>query len=83
MPGPPTWQDSRESPVPRPAPSQLATSGALDIFVDGHRHNNVSKMLFGLTLLRDASPAQIQTAILTAEGRQHVTRAQIESMLAA
>lgn len=80
--GPPTWVGSPEHHAPPGPISQAAAVGALDIFVDGHRYNDVSRMLFGLNLLQDASAAQIEAAIAFMGDHQHLSRADIESMLA-
>jgi hypothetical protein len=63
-------------------PSQQATNGALCMFVEGCRKNDVRQQLFGLSVLRSATEAQVQAAMPFVEGSQRVTRAQIDAMLA-
>ncbi len=62
--------------------SQPAANGALGIFVEGCRHDNVPQMLFGLKLLRSATEAQLAAAMSAVELGQRVTRAEISAMLA-
>ena len=69
----------REYPI---VPSQSAANGALDIFVEGCRKADMHQQLFGLSVLRSATEAQIQLAIPFAEASQHVSRAEIEAMFA-
>lgn len=68
----------REYPI---TPSQQATNGALCIFVEGCRKDDVRQQLFGLSVLRSATEAQVQAAMPFVESSQHVTRAEIEAML--
>ena len=61
-------------------PSQEATNGALDIFVEGCRKADMRQQLFGLSVLRSATEAQIQTAMPFVQTAQHVTHAEILAM---
>jgi hypothetical protein len=69
----------REYPI---TPSQQATNGALDIFVEGCRRDDVRQQLFGLSVLRSATEAQVHAAMPFAQMSQHVTQAEIAAMLA-
>ena len=69
----------REYPID---PSQQATAGALDLFVEGCRTGNAPQQLFGLSVLKEASEAQIESAMPLVQASQHVTRAEINAMLA-
>jgi hypothetical protein len=69
----------REYPI---TPSQQATNGALSMFVEGCQKDNVRQQLFGLSVLRSATEAQVHTAMSSVEASQHVTRAEIQAMLA-
>jgi hypothetical protein len=69
----------REYPI---TPSQEATNGALDIFVEGCRKDDVRQQLFGLSVLGSATEAQVRAAMPYAQARQGVTLAEIEGMLA-
>jgi hypothetical protein len=68
----------REYPI---TPNQQATNGALCIFVEGCRKDDARQQLFGLSVLRSATEAQIQTAMPYVEASQRVTRAEIDAML--
>jgi len=68
----------REYPV---TPTQEATNGALDIFVEGCRKNDVPQQLLGLSVLRSATEAQVRTAMPFAEASGHVTLGDIETLL--
>lgn len=63
-------------------PSQQATTGALDIFVEGFRAGNVRQQLIGLSVLSSATEAQIAVAMPSVQSTQRVTLAEIQSMLA-
>jgi hypothetical protein len=63
-------------------PSQEATNGALCIFVEGCRKDNVRQQLFGLAVLRCSTEAQIQTAMPFAQQSQGVSGVAIQEMLA-
>ena len=63
-------------------PSQQATNGALDIFVEGFRKDNAAQMLIGLSVLSSATEAQVNAAMPLVAASQHVTPAQLQSMLA-
>ena len=69
----------REYPI---TPSQQATNGALDIFVDGCRKDNVHQQLFGLSILRSATAAQIHAAMPFVQISQRVTQAEIIALFA-
>jgi hypothetical protein len=69
----------REYPI---TPSQQATNGALGIFVEGCRKDDVRQQLFGLSVLRSANEAQIHAAMPFVQARQHVTQAEIDAMFA-
>jgi hypothetical protein len=60
-------------------PSQHATNGSMDIFLDGCRKGDVSQQLFGLSVLQSATEQQVQSAMLYAE-KDGVPRAEIEAM---
>lgn len=68
----------REYPI---TPTQQATNGALDIFVEGCRKNNVRQQLFGLSVLRSATEAQLAAAMPFVQTSQGVTRVEIDAML--
>ncbi len=67
----------REYPI---TPNQQATNGALDIFVEGCRTDNIRQQLVGLSVLRSATEAQIQAAMPFVQARQQVTSAQIHAL---
>lgn len=69
----------REFPI---TPSQAAVTGALSIFIEGGKKENVRQMLFGLSVLRHATEEQIAVAIPLVEVSQHMTNAGIREMLA-
>jgi hypothetical protein len=69
----------REYPI---TPSQQATNGALDIFVEGCRKDNVRQQLFGLSVLRSATEAQVQAAMPFVQASQKVTQPEIAALLA-
>ncbi|MBL9186206.1 MAG: hypothetical protein JNK23_01875 [Opitutaceae bacterium] len=69
----------REYPI---TPSQQAAHGALGIFVEGHRKDDVRQMLVGLSVLRSATAAQIQSAMAAMQAGQRATIVEIEAMLA-
>lgn len=52
-------------------PSSSALAGALDIYAEGERNEDVLRMLFGLSILRDATAEQVDAALdaRVAEGR--------------
>ena len=62
--------------------TQQATNGALNIFVEGCREDNVRQQLFGLSILRSATEAQVHAAMPSVEASQRVTLAEIHAMLA-
>ena len=63
-------------------PSQPATNGALDVFVEGFQKNDVPQMLWGLSVLSSATEAQVHAAMLVVETTRHTTPAEITAMLA-
>ncbi|HZP61560.1 MAG TPA: hypothetical protein VFB27_14645 [Opitutaceae bacterium] len=69
----------REHPI---TPSQQATNGALDIFIEGCSKADVGKQLFGLSVLRSATEAQVHAAMPFVQVSQHVTQAEIMAMFA-
>ncbi len=44
-------------------PSAQALAGALDIYAEGKRHDDVGRMLFGLSILRHGTVQQLETAL--------------------
>lgn len=48
-------------------PTSAAVAGALDIYLGGRRDDDVLRMLFGLSIMRSATGAQVDAA-LTARG---------------
>ena len=69
----------REYPI---TPSQQATNGALSIFVEGCQKNDMRQQLFGLSVLRSATEAQVHSAMPFAQATHGVTLAAIHAMLA-
>jgi hypothetical protein len=61
-------------------PTQAATNGAMDIFVEGCRKDDARGALFGLSVLRSATAEQLQAAISAVEISRQVPRAEIEAM---
>lgn len=45
------------------APSSSAVAGALDIYLEGRRRDDVLRMLFGLSVLRSATAEQVDAAL--------------------
>jgi hypothetical protein len=68
----------REYPI---TPSQQATNGALSIFVEGCQKGDMRQQLFGLSVLRGATEAQVHAAMPFVQGSQRVTLAEIRGML--
>lgn len=68
----------REYPI---TPSQQATNGALSIFVEGCQKDNVRQQLFGLSVLRSATEAQVHAAMPFAQKAHGATLAEIQAML--
>ncbi len=64
-------------------PSQQATNGAMDIFVEGHQKERTEQMLFGLEVLRSATESQVQTAIRMVNASRRIPVAQIQAMFSA
>ena len=69
----------REYPI---SPSQQAINGALCIYVGGGKKEDARQMLFGLSVLRHATEAQIEAAIPFVQASQHMTKIEIQDMLA-
>jgi hypothetical protein len=69
----------REYPI---TPSQQATNGAMSIFVEGCQKNDMRAQLFGLSVLRSATEAQVHAAMPFVQVSQHVTQAEIVAMFA-
>ena len=63
-------------------PSQQATNGALDIFVEGCRKDDIRQQLFGLSVLRSATEAQVHAAIPFVQASRRVTQAEIMAKFA-
>ena len=70
----------REYPI---TPNQQAANGALDIFVEGRLKQDIPQQLFGLSVLRNATDAQVRTAMRFVQASQRATQSEIEAMLAA
>jgi hypothetical protein len=69
----------REYPI---TPSQQATNGALSIFVEGCQKDDMRQQLFGLSVLRSATEAQVHCAMPYAQRSHGATLAEIHAMLA-
>lgn len=69
----------REYPI---SPSQEAINGALCIYVEGGRNDDVRQQLFGLSVLRHATEGQIQVAMPFVQQTQGLSSAAIYQMLA-
>jgi hypothetical protein len=69
----------REYPI---SPWQAAINGALCIYVEGGKKENARQMLFGLSVLRQATEEQIQAAIPHVQTSQRMSRGDIQDMLA-
>lgn len=63
-------------------PSQQAANGALDIFVEGFRRADAAQMIFGLSVLRNATAAQVEAAMVFVQSTGRATPAEIGVMLA-
>ena len=68
----------REYPI---TPSQQATNGALSIFVEGCQKDDIRQQLFGLSVLRSATEAQVHSAMPFAQTSHGVTLEEIRAML--
>ncbi|HYP16431.1 MAG TPA: hypothetical protein VEQ65_04400 [Opitutus sp.] len=62
-------------------PSQQATTGALDLFVEACRTGNLRQQLFALSVLGSATESQLDLAMPSVQATQQVTRADIAAML--
>ncbi len=69
----------RQHPI---TPDQPAVNGALCIYVEGGRKSDARQQLFGLSILRHATEAQIQAAMPFVQASQHVSASEIQAMLA-
>jgi hypothetical protein len=69
----------REYPI---TPSQQAINGALSIYVEGGKKDDVRQQLFGLSVLRHATEEQIQNAMPVVQETQGMSRVAIQEMLA-
>jgi hypothetical protein len=63
-------------------PSQQAINGALCIYVEGGKKDDNRQMLFGLSVLRHATEAQIAEAMPYVQATQRMTKSDIQDMLA-
>lgn len=63
-------------------PSQQATNGALSLFVAGCQKDDMRQQLAGLSVLRNATEAQVNAAMPIAQATHSVTLAEIHAMLA-
>jgi hypothetical protein len=61
-------------------PSQQAINGALSIYVEGGRMEDIRQMLFGLSVLRHATEEQIRVAMPLVQARQDLTDTAIQDM---
>lgn len=61
-------------------PSQAATNGAMDLYVEGHQHHRVDQQLMGLEVLGSATEAQVQTAIRMVHASRRLPVALIQAM---
>lgn len=68
----------REYPI---TPSQQAINGALSIYVEGGKKDDVRQMLFGLSVLRHATADQIRIAMPLVQVSQAMTSNAIQEML--
>ena len=69
----------REYPI---TPSQQAINGALSIYVEGGKKDDVRQQLFGLSVLRHATEEQIQVATQFVQFEQSISNGEIQEMLA-
>lgn len=79
-PAPAPFMINREYPI---TPTQQAANGALDLFVDSFRQNQIKPMLIGLSVLRSATEAQVLAAMTFVQASRNVTAAEIHAMLTA
>jgi len=63
-------------------PTQQAANGALQIYVLGRGKGDSQHMLFGLSVLRNATEAQVHAAIAFVQTSLRMTLPEIEGMLA-
>ena len=68
----------REYPI---TPSQQAINGALSIYVEGGRMEDIRQMLFGLSVLRHATEDQIRVAMPLVRASQDISSTAIQDML--
>lgn len=69
----------REYPI---TPAQPAINGALSIYVEGGKKDDIRQMLFGLSVLRHATEAQLRVAMPLVQVSQGITSAAMQAMLA-
>ena len=69
----------QERPI---TPTQEGANGAMDIFVEGARGKDVPQMLFGLSVLRSSTEAQVNDAMRYVEAKGSATVVEIEAMFA-
>ncbi len=67
---------------PTPPPSQQAINGALDLYVDGGKKDDVQQMLVGLAVLRHATETQIHAAVTVVRENRKLAEGEIQRMLA-
>ena len=67
--------------APATPPSHQATNGALDLYVDGGKKDDVQQMLIGLAVLRHATEVQLHTAIPVVRANRKLAEGEIERML--
>jgi hypothetical protein len=68
----------REYPI---TPSQQAVNGALSIYVEGGKKDDMRQQLFGLSVLRHATEEQIAQAMPFVQQTQGMSRLAIQEML--
>jgi hypothetical protein len=61
---------------------QEAANGALSIFVEGCEKGDVRQQLFGLSVLRSATEAQVHSAVRSVQVSQHTSEAGIMALFA-
>jgi hypothetical protein len=64
------------------APSLRGTAGALDIYLEGNHDGDVLRMLFGLSVLRNATAEQVEWAIAARGAMDDPSASTIRAMLA-
>lgn len=61
-------------------PPRQAVNGAMDIFVDGHRKDDVRQMLFGLSVLSSSTETQVEESMRSVQAHGRATIPEIEAM---